>query len=94
MLVEVDNFKGNNILFVAGGIGLVPLRSLILEVLNKRSEYKKVFILYGCKTPKDFLFKDEIGGGENREDVSLFTTVELGDETWAGTVGARSNACW
>lgn len=84
---EVEDFKGKDILFMAAGLGVVPLRSLILEVLNNRKNYGKVTILYGCKTPKEFLFKEEVKAWESRGDVDLHTTVDLGDETWTGNVG-------
>ena len=84
---DTGGFKKNNILFVAGGIGLFPLRSLILEVLKKPKDYGKVFILYGCKTPKDLLYKDDLKSWECREDVECHVTVDLGDEAWTGNVG-------
>lgn len=84
---EIDNFKGKDIIFVAGGIGLVPLRSLILEVLSHRKDYGQVSILYGCKTPQDILFKEEIKAWESRSDVDFHDTVDLGDESWTGNVG-------
>jgi sulfite reductase subunit B len=84
---DVLNFKGKNIIFVAGGIGLVPLRSLVLEVLNNRKDYGKVFILYGCKTPKDLLYKDELKSWECQKDIECQVTVDLGDENWTGNVG-------
>lgn len=84
---EVENFKKRDILFVAAGLGLVPLRSLILEVLNHRHEYGKVYILYGCKTPKEILFREEIESWAGREDVEFHQTVDLGDENWSGNVG-------
>jgi len=84
---EIENFKGKDIIFVAGGIGLVPLRSLILEVINHRKDYGKVFILYGCKTPQDILFKEELKSWENTDGVEYHHTVDIADEKWMGNVG-------
>src|SRR3989338_3879305 len=84
---DVAKFKGKDILFIAGGIGLVPLRSLILEVLNHRKEYGKIDILYGCKTPKELLFKGELKTWECGGTVECRITVDLGDEEWQGNVG-------
>ncbi|MBI5078429.1 FAD/NAD(P)-binding protein [Candidatus Saganbacteria bacterium] len=84
---DVENFKGKDLVFVAGGIGIVPLRSLILEVLNHRQDYGQIKILYGCKTPKDFLFKDAIKSWECQDSVECRVTVDLGDEKWNGNVG-------
>jgi len=84
---EVENFKGKDILFVAAGLGLVPLRSLIWEVLNHREDYGKVYLLYGCKTPKEILFREEIEEWGKRKDLEFYQTVDIADETWQGNVG-------
>ncbi|MDD5085142.1 MAG: FAD-binding oxidoreductase [Candidatus Omnitrophica bacterium] len=52
--------EGNDLVFVAGGLGIVPLRSLINFVNDNRRDFGKVYILLGCKTPKDMLFGDEV----------------------------------
>jgi NAD(P)H-flavin reductase len=54
----IDELKGNDLLFVAGGLGIVPLRSLINFVIDKRRHFGNVMILLGCKTPKERLFTD------------------------------------
>jgi sulfite reductase subunit B len=84
---ELKHFKGKDVLFVAGGLGLVPLRSLIWSVLNSREDYGKVYILYGAKKPRDLLFKEELKSLEKREDVEYHVTVDVGDEGWRGNVG-------
>ncbi len=56
----VERFRGKDILFVPGGLGLAPLRSLINEVLDERGKYGRVIVLYGARTPADLLFKDEL----------------------------------
>jgi len=84
---EVKNFIGQDVLFVAGGIGLVPLRSLIQHVLKQRAQFGKVYILFGCRTPQELLFKEELAEWEGRKDVEYLVTVDLGDESWNGNVG-------
>ena len=84
---DVNVFKGRDMMFVAGGIGLVPLRSFIREVLNHRGDYGKVFILYGCKRPKDILFEDELMSWGSLEGVELQTTVDVAGDDWKGNVG-------
>src|SRR4030042_5434580 len=54
--------EGNDLLIVAGGLGIAPLRSLITYVLDNRRDFGKVHILFGCKEPKDMLFGDELEG--------------------------------
>jgi sulfhydrogenase subunit gamma (sulfur reductase) len=84
---DTDVFKGRDVMFVAGGIGLVPLRSFINDVLNHRGEYGKVFILYGCKRPKDILFEKELILWESLEGIELLTTVDVAGDDWNGNVG-------
>ncbi|MFA4905736.1 MAG: FAD/NAD(P)-binding protein [Candidatus Margulisiibacteriota bacterium] len=84
---DLSRFKGRDVLFIAGGIGLIPLRSLILTTLNRPADYGKVFILYGCKTPKELLYKGELKTWECKDNVECQVTVDLGDEDWQGNVG-------
>jgi NAD(P)H-flavin reductase len=82
-----ERFRGKDMLFTPGGIGLPPLRSLINQVLDDRSNYGRVIILYGARNPSELLFKEELQEWEEREDVELLVTVDRGDENWKGNVG-------
>lgn len=79
--------EGNDLLFVAGGLGIVPLRSLINFVIDNRRDFGKVNILLGCKTPKDMLFGDELEHWSERLDVNFNCTVDKSDPDWKGNVG-------
>ena len=79
--------EGNDLLFVAGGLGIVPLRSLINFVIDNRRDFGKVNILLGCKTPKDMLFGDEVEEWGKRLDVNFNCTVDRGAPEWTGNVG-------
>lgn len=79
--------EGNDILIVAGGLGIVPLRSLINYVMDNRRDFGKVNILLGCRTPKDMLFGDEIDSWNHRLDVNFDCTVDSGSTEWTGNVG-------
>ena len=83
----VDNLKGKDIVIVAGGIGLFPLRSLINYILDKRSEFGRLIILSGSRTPQERMFVNELEKWHKREDVELLETVDEGDEEWTGHVG-------
>jgi sulfhydrogenase subunit gamma (sulfur reductase) len=83
----VERFRGKDILFTPGGLGLAPLRSLINEVLDNRGKYGRVTILYGARTPNDLLFKEELEEWANRDDVTVHLTVVIPDENWTGNVG-------
>ena len=85
----IEDWKGKNILFVAGGIALPPMRCVIWNVLDRRSEFGNVSILYGAKSVNDLVYKDELKEWDERSDVRLVTTVDPGGETpeWKGEIG-------
>ncbi len=79
----------NDIVFIAGGIGLAPLRSLIWNCLFSRSDFGKITILYGARSVADLVYKDELKAWESRHDINFIKTVDPGGETvdWDGRVG-------
>lgn len=79
--------KGRDLLLVAGGIGLFPLRSLIHYVLTHRQDFGRVLILFGAKSPADMFFEDERTEWRTRGDVEYLETVDRGDESWKGNTG-------
>ena len=85
----IEAWKGRNILFIAGGIALPPIRSVIWNVLDRRKEFADVSILYGARTVADLVYKDELAEWGSRQDVRLVTTVDPGGETpdWKGQIG-------
>jgi sulfhydrogenase subunit gamma (sulfur reductase) len=78
---------GNDLLIIAGGTGIAPLRSLITYVIDNRRDYGKVHILFGCKAPKEMLFGDELEGWNMRTDLHYACTVDRADPDWEGNVG-------
>jgi len=83
----VEEMKGKDILFVAGGIGLVPLRSLINYVLDNRSHFGRVLVLFGVKTPAEQLFLGELAKWRQSKDMEYWETVDRSDGQWKGNVG-------
>lgn len=83
----IEKYRGKDILFAPGGLGLAPLRSLINQVLDERALFGRVIILYGARSPSELLFKDELAEWGNRPDVEMYVTVDRGDENWTGNVG-------
>ena len=79
--------EGNDILLVAAGLGIAPLRSLITYVLDNRRDFGKVHILFGCKEPGEMLFSDELERWNERTDLHYACTVDRADPDWAGNVG-------
>jgi NAD(P)H-flavin reductase len=82
-----EKVEGKGLLFIGGGIGLPPLRSLIHYVLDNRDRYGAVEIVYGARSPQDLVYKQELKEWEERADVDLYVTVDAGDESWEGPVG-------
>ena len=85
----IDEFEGKNLLFVAGGIGLAPTRSVINSCLSTRGNFGKITILYGAKRVEDLIYKQELEIWKQRDDVDLILTVDPGGETisWQGESG-------
>ena len=84
---DVESFKGKDILIIGGGIGIVPLRSLINYVIDNRKDYGRLIILYGAKTPDEFLYPDELKQWEKSKDIEYHVTVDQGTPEWKGNTG-------
>jgi sulfhydrogenase subunit gamma (sulfur reductase) len=83
----LDDLKGKNLVFVGGGIGLAPLRSLIWNVIDNRDKYKKVDIVYGARTPLDLCFSYDLEAWEKDKTINMVTTIDREAEGWTGRVG-------
>ncbi len=82
----VEKMEGEDILLIAGGLGIAPLRSPILAVLEKRSRYGQVDIIYGARRPSELLFGYEYAMWR-QFDVGLDIIVDQAEEGWQGPVG-------
>ncbi len=71
-----DTMKGKKILFIGGGIGLAPLRTLILFMLDNRADYKDITVIYGARSAADLCYKDELKEWQERKDLDLILTVD------------------
>lgn len=83
----LDFLQGKNLVFVGGGIGLAPLRSLIWNVLDNRDKYGDIDIIYGARSPADLCFKYDLDAWGDDKTVDMVTTVDRGDESWKGREG-------
>ncbi len=86
-----EEMKDNNVVIVAGGLGMAPVRSLIKYVLENRDDYKRVIIIYGSINPDYLLYKDELEEWQKRDDVEVRLTVDEPCEGWQGEVGVCTN---
>jgi len=83
----MEQMTGHNVLLIAGGLGLAPLRAPIFWVNEHRSDYRDVYIMYGTKSPDQLLFTYEYDGWELVNHIKLHTIVEKPDKAWKGPVG-------
>ena len=86
---DTEMMKGKNLLFIAGGLGIVPLRSMINYVLEHRKDYNEVTILYGGKEPTGMLFAEDVAKWDKRSDIQRKFAVEKCPDgvCWTGEVG-------
>ena len=82
-----EALKGHDLVFICGGIGLVPVRSAIHYVLDNRDDYGEVTVLFGARSPAERLFIGELYDLKTRKDVFFQETVDIADPSWGGDVG-------
>ncbi len=88
----VDDFAGKEIYIVGGGVGLAPIRSLFLTLVDRIDDFKQVVCRYGAKTPADFIYKDTLFGQWQKIDgVDMKLTVDSANGDWKGNVGVVTN---
>jgi sulfhydrogenase subunit gamma (sulfur reductase) len=83
----LKEMEGQDLLIIGGGIGLAPLRSVILNVFDNRPKYGKIDIIYGARSPQDLVFTSEYEEWQAVDNTRLHLTVDRGDEEWKGNVG-------
>jgi NAD(P)H-flavin reductase len=83
----VEAAAGNDVLIVAGGIGLAPLRPVVYHLLASRERYGKIAVLYGARTPADILYRRELQQWRAQFDLEVAVTVDRGTGGWRGNVG-------
>lgn len=84
----VEEFEGNNLLLVAGGLGMAPLRSLLWYTLDNRERFEDVTLMYGAKIPDEMLFKYELLSLLDRPDLRCMLTVDKDEEgIWPAHIG-------
>jgi NAD(P)H-flavin reductase len=82
-----EAMRGKDLLFVGGGIGMAPLRSLLTYCLDRRGEYGHIDVFYGARTPGDLCYTQEFETWKSAPDTSLYLTVDRGGPGWEGKVG-------
>ncbi|MBL8162766.1 MAG: FAD/NAD(P)-binding protein [Anaerolineae bacterium] len=83
----VDEARGKDIVIVAGGIGLAPLRPAMYRILAYREHYGRVVLLYGARTPADVLYRKQLEQWRAHFDLDVFVTVDRATNNWRGSIG-------
>lgn len=83
----MKDYFGRNLIIVAGGIGLIPLRSVIMYALHNRDKYQKIQVFYGSRTPKDLMYTQNLQDWQKDPGFECHLTVDRADEGWKGNVG-------
>lgn len=84
----VENYQDHDLVFVAMGTGLAPLRSALRHIFPRRNEFGRLFVLYGARTLEDFCFEDEMTTEWRRQGVELRQVIsQPGDAAWDGPTG-------
>ncbi|MDO5673566.1 MAG: FAD/NAD(P)-binding protein [bacterium] len=87
----VEDMKGKNILFIGGGIGMAPLRTLFTYMLDKREDFKDITLLYGARTPNDLTYQAELPDWLGRDDVNTVLCIDNEYPGWEHKVGLIPN---
>ncbi|MCA9493186.1 MAG: FAD/NAD(P)-binding protein, partial [Myxococcales bacterium] len=83
----VEEAEGADVVLVAGGLGMAPLRPAWLHLLANRERYGRVVLLVGARTPDDLLYPDQIHEWRARFDAEVQVTVDRADGAWRGPIG-------
>jgi NAD(P)H-flavin reductase len=83
----VADALGRDVVIVAGGLGLPPLRPVLYELIRHRDRYGRIEVIYGARTPKDLVYYDEIQTWRAHSDLRFQTTVDTAGRDWYGDVG-------
>lgn len=84
---DVSDGAGGDVLLAAGGIGLAPLRPVLWEIADRRSDYNRVVLLYGARSPSEVLFGADLERWAEESGIEIEVTVDYAPPTWQGRVG-------
>jgi NAD(P)H-flavin reductase len=87
----IEQMEDHDVVIVGGGIGLAPLRPVVYHVLNNRDRFRRVVLLYGCRTPEDRIFAEELEKWEEDRSIQVLVTVDNATGQWNGPVGVVTN---
>ncbi len=83
----IEQARGKDVVLVAGGIGLAPLRPALLQLICERDRYRQIVLLYGARTPQDILYLKDLEKWKTRYGIDVYITVDRSTKDWRGHVG-------
>ncbi|MGA2182231.1 MAG: FAD/NAD(P)-binding protein [Bryobacteraceae bacterium] len=83
----LDKAKGSDVLLIAGGIGLAPLRPALYQMFRYRPEYGRIILAYGARSPGDMVYRNELAQWKKEPRTQVLSTVDYGGLRWRGNVG-------
>lgn len=83
----LDDADGRDLIIVAGGVGLAPLRPVVLGALAERGRFGRVTLIAGARSRDDFLFDEELAGWAGDDSIDVHLTVDVPVQGWPGEVG-------
>jgi NAD(P)H-flavin reductase len=83
----LDTAIGHDLVIVAGGVGLAPVRPVLLGALARRDQYRRIVLVVGARSPGEFLFREQLDKWAELPELEVALTIDLPDEGWPGTVG-------
>lgn len=83
----IEQAVGKDVVILAGGVGLAPLRSAMYQLIAERANYGRVALVYGARTPEDILYRREVEQWRSHFDLEVHVTVDRGNPAWHGSVG-------
>lgn len=84
----MDELKGKDLVFIGGGIGLAPVRSVIMHCISHRADYGKLTVIYGARSVEDLCFKEDLFQNWPKVDnMAVYVTIDRPQEGWEGHVG-------
>lgn len=86
-----EDWKGKNIFFVGGGIGMAPIRTIMLHLLERKADYGKISLLYGARSPLDMAFSYELDDWLRRPDLDCTLCIDAPFDNWQHKVGLIPN---
>jgi NAD(P)H-flavin reductase len=87
----LEKLRGNDVVIVSGGIGIAPLRSVVYWLLDHRDFARRVVLLYGCRTPEDRVFAEELEQWDQTGSIEVLVAVDNSTGDWVGPVGVVTN---